>query len=150
MRLDPLFDAVWTYDDMQSLEPSRDREGLLFGQGTGILRGRLSGRATWANNPRLRGGFAYPDARGAIQAEPEGLVLFSLTGVSSLTDGRGIHVMRFTTDHEQLLWLNTTLAVGEGSIDPEAGVLHMRYYACAVDFLPDLPDQSRGKLRQDV
>jgi hypothetical protein len=136
VRLDALCDVRWVYETLQSIEPEGDREGLVFGQGTATFTGRLEGTATWSNFPRLRGGHAFPEARGAFNPVDGGLVLFTLTGISSLTDGRGIHVLRFTTDHEPLLWLNTTLAVGEGSIDVEASVLDMRYYECTVEHRP--------------
>jgi hypothetical protein len=46
--------------------------------------------------------------------------------------------MMSLTDEQALAWLNQTIAVGEGSIDPARGLLAMRYYACAVDHRPDL------------
>jgi len=69
----------------------------------------------------------------------EQFVLFTLIGMSSLTDGGGIHVMMFMTEDENHLWLNDVIAVGEGSIDPERGLLAMRYYRCQVEHLPRLP-----------
>lgn len=138
MRLNPLCDARWTYDLMHEVSPSQGADGRLYGQGVGTLTGRLSGTATWSNFPRLRPGFAMPDARGVIHVA-DGEVLFALTGLSALTDGRGIHVMTFQTEAPSHLWLNDILAIGEGSLDVEHGRLAMRYYECEVELpLPDV------------
>jgi hypothetical protein len=67
-----------------------------------------------------------------------GLVLFSLTGMSSLTSGSGVHVMTFQTADAAHGWLNDIIAIGEGSIDPDRGLLAMRYYVCTADFLPGI------------
>ena len=67
-----------------------------------------------------------------------GFVLFSLTGMSSLTNGSGVHVMKFQTENAAHDWLNDVIAIGEGSIDPDRGVLAMRCYACVVDYLPTI------------
>lgn len=132
MRLDPLCDATWTYDLIHEVEPSPGRDGRVYGQGTGTLTGRLSGTATWSNFPRIREGWASPDARGVIHVD-DGIVLFTLTGLSSLDDGRGVHVLTFQTEHPSHLWLNDVIAVGEGSIDVERARLAMRYYECTVE-----------------
>ncbi|MGZ4603858.1 MAG: hypothetical protein ACXV3S_01820 [Kineosporiaceae bacterium] len=68
--------------------------------------------------------------------------MFSLTGLSNLTDGAGVHILTFTTDDPAHAWLNDLIAIGEGSIDPDAGLLLMRYYSCHVEHRPDL-----GRLR---
>jgi len=47
-----------------------------------------------------------------------------------------VHVATFQTDAADLGWLNDVIAVGEGSIDPDRGLLAMRYYACVADYLP--------------
>ncbi len=138
MRLHHLCDAVWTYDLIHEVEPAPGRDGRVYGQGTGTLTGRVSGTASWSNFPRIREGYASPDARGVITVD-DGVVLFTLTGLSSLTDGRGVHVLTFQTDAPSHRWLDDVIAVGEGSIDVEHGRLVMRYYECQVELpLPDL------------
>jgi hypothetical protein len=64
--------------------------------------------------------------------------LFSLTGISSLTSGSGVHVMTFQAAGAAHGWLNDIIAIGEGSIDPGRGLLAMRYYACTADYLPGI------------
>lgn len=140
MRLNPLCDARWTYELIEEVAAAPGRDGRVYGQGTGTLTGRLSGTASWSNFPRIRGGYASPDAHGVIKVD-DGVVLFTLTGLSSLTDGRGVHVLTFQTDAPSHLWLGDVIAVGEGSIDVERHELAMRYYECVVELpLPDLPD----------
>jgi hypothetical protein len=92
----------------------------------------LSGSAQWSNFPRIRNHFALPDARGVVHAGDVD-VLFAVTGVSSLDDGQGVHVMTFQTAAPTYLWLNDVLAIGEGTIDVEHARLEMRYYECRVE-----------------
>jgi hypothetical protein len=136
MQLSQLCDVTWRYDLMTSIEPTASGDGRLYGQGTGSVTGRISGVATWSNFPKLRGHLAYPDARGFIVVESGEVVLFTLTGLSSLVDGRGVHVLTFQTEDPEHLWLNETLAIGEGSIDAVRGLLAMRYYECVADHSP--------------
>ena len=148
MRLDHLCDASWTYDLLHEVPPAEHGDGRIYGEGTGTLTGRLAGTARWSNFPRIREGYALPDARGVIEVAG-GEVLFTLTGLSSLTDGRGLHVMMFQTTEPDHLWLNSVLAVGEGRIDVQNARLAMRYYECSavlplegwsLDSLGDVPD----------
>lgn len=132
MRLNPLCDASWTYDLIHRVEPSAGRDGRVYGQGTGTLTGRLSGTASWSNFPRIREGWASPDARGVIHVE-DGVVLFTLTGLSSLQDGRGVHVLTFQSEAPSHRWLDDVIAIGEGTIDAEHARLQMRYYECEVE-----------------
>lgn len=114
------------------------RRSRLYGQGEATFTGRLAGTARWSNYPRLRGDWAFPEARGVIEVTGGGFVLFSLTGMSSLTSGSGVHVLTFQTADAAHGWLNDIIAIGEGSIDPDRGLLAMRYYACTADYLPGI------------
>ena len=66
----------------------------------------------------------------------------TLTGMSSLANGSGVHVMTFQAQDAAHGWLNDVIAIGEGSIDPDRGLLAMRYYACVVDYLPSIEAQT--------
>jgi hypothetical protein len=138
MKLDHLTDVVWQYDLLHGVEASEGADGQVFGQGTAEFTGRLAGTATWANFPRLREGYAVPNAHGSLVVAEDAFVLFTLTGLSSLEDGTGVHVMTFRTEHEPHRWLNTVIAVGEGRVDVDTARLAMRYYECTVELPPDL------------
>ena len=72
MLLEPLCDVAWTADLMRSVEPSPRGDGRLFAQGTATFTGRLAGQARWSNSPRLRGGYAFPNAHGVLDVEDGG------------------------------------------------------------------------------
>jgi hypothetical protein len=138
MRLDHLCDATWTYDFLHEVEQSERGDGRFYGQGQGVLVGRLSGTAQWSNAPRFRDGYALPNASGVVHLPDGGEVLYDLRGMSSLADGRGIHILTFQTAQPSHLWLNNVIAIGEGTIDVENSRLAMRYYECTAEVpVPD-------------
>lgn len=139
MELSHLCYVAWTYDLLSEVEGSDQRDGRVYGQGKATLRGRLAGTAQWSNFPRIRKGFAWPNACGVIHLSNGGDVLFDLAGLSSLRDGRGVHVMRFETAVPDHLWLNDVIAIGEGVVDVQHSRLSMRYYECRAELpIPDL------------
>jgi hypothetical protein len=138
MRLEHLCDVEMRYDLLEEVGSTAVDEGRIYGQGTAAFTGRLSGTARWSNFPRVQGNHARPDAHGALEVDGGGLVLYTVTGLADLTDGAGIHVMTFRTEHEPLRWLNTVVAIGEGSVDRQREALSMRYWSCHVEYRPDL------------
>jgi hypothetical protein len=139
MRLEHLCDVDMDYDLLAQVEESAAGEGRIYGQGRATFTGSVSGTARWSNFPRVHGDHARPDAHGALEVVGGGLVLYSVTGLSNVTDGSGIHVMTFRTDDPPLLWLNDLVAVGEGSVDASDHTLSMRYYSCHVEWRPGGP-----------
>lgn len=133
MQLKPLCEVAWTYDLLSQVDPSPSGDGRIYGQGTGVFTGRLTGAAQWSNFPRLHDGDAWPDARGVLRLADGAEALFTLTGRAALADGRGIHVLTFETGAPAYAWLNHVLAIGEGTIDVEQARLAMRYHECVAE-----------------
>ena len=67
-----------------------------------------------------------PNARGIIATPDDAEVLFDLTGRTVFVErdgeevGRQLLTVLFESEHDQYTWLNNTVCVGDGVIDPVA------------------------------
>lgn len=139
MRLEKLCELDLHYvADFHYVSPYEGASGSGWGRGEGTATGaRLRGAVQWSNHPTGRGdGAMQPRARGVITT-PEGAdVLFDLTGrtVFSQQDGetvgRQLLMTLFESDDDRYRWLNNTVCMTEGAIDPERMVMHMEVHLC--------------------
>jgi hypothetical protein len=139
MRLEPLCAMDLEYvGGFHLATPYGSESGAGWGVGVGQVTGeRLSGTAQWSNHPERRGdGTMLPNARGVITAEDGAEILFSLAGRTVWLDRDGEHVGRqllmtlFESGHERYSWLNNTVCVAEGVIDPERLTVHLEVDLC--------------------
>jgi hypothetical protein len=112
-----------------------------LGVGGGRVEGeRLSGTAQWSNHPQRRGdGAMLPNARGVITTDGGAEVLFSLTGRTVWLDrdggqvGRQLLMTLFESQDERYSWLNNTVCMAQGVIDPERLSVHLEVEICLSD-----------------
>jgi len=77
-----------------------------------------------------------PSARGVITAAGGDEVFFELSGrtvwVEREGSRRGAQLLMtlFESQAENYRWLNNTVCMSEGSIDPNTLVLHLRVFSC--------------------
>ena len=108
--------------------PYGNEAGTGWGIGDGVVTGeRLAGTSQWSNQPTRRGdGVMLPNARGIIATSDDAEVLFDLTGRTVFVErdgeevGRQLLTVLFESEHDQYTWLNNTVCVGDGVIDPVA------------------------------
>jgi len=139
MRLEPLcvLDLAYT-GEFHYVSPFADDSGLGWGVGDGTASGdRLSGTVQWSNHPRGRSdGMMMPAARGVITTADGADVLFELSGRTvfvtqgSETVGRQLLMTLFDSEDDRYRWLNDTVCMTEGRIDPVAKVMHMDVAIC--------------------
>ena len=122
--------------------PYEGESGIAWGRGEGSLSGdRLSGAVQWSNHPTRRGdGTMLPCVRGVVTTGDGADVLFDMTGrtvwvqLEGQTVGRQLLMTLFEADDDRYLWLNHTVCMTEGAIDPERLTMHMVVNLC----LPEL------------
>jgi len=147
MRLEPLCRLSMRYTDAAWVRPFGGEEGAGFGSGDGSVSGDvLKGALTWANYPRRReDGVWTPNVRGLIRTDDGVEVLLSMHGQSIEEETpqglrRAILArVELLTDHERLLWLNTTFVVAEGEIDEDTEEIWFEAYACVNDRVEHRP-----------
>jgi hypothetical protein len=135
--LDLAYDGGFHY-----VSPYAGDSGVGWGMGRGTATGeRLHGSITWSNHPAGRGdGAMLPSVRGVILSDDGAEVMFDLTGrtvfveqPSGGTLGRQLLMTLFESEHASYAWLNNTVCVTEGRIDPERLVTHMEVWLCQPD-----------------
>jgi hypothetical protein len=127
--------------DVHILRPYGNEAGLAYGGGDGVVNGdRLMGSLRWSNHPTRRGdGTMLPSARGAVTTHDGAIVLFDLTGrtvfvdVEGETVGRQLLLALFESEDERYRWLNDTVCIAEGAIDPVRLVSHFVVHQCHSD-----------------
>jgi hypothetical protein len=117
--------------------------GVGWGRGEGTASGeRLGGTVQWSNHPSGRAdGAMLPGARGVISTDDGGEVLFDLTGrtvfveVDGETVGRQLLMTLFEADadDERYAWLNHTVCMTEGKIDPVRKTMRLEVHVCHPD-----------------
>lgn len=144
MRLERLCTIDLRYvGDFDLIRPYGNESGLGYGGGVGTVEGdRLSGSIRWSNHPVRRGdGAMLPDARGVITTTDGARVLVDLTGRTVFVEldgestGRQLLMTLLTAEDEMYAWLNNTVGVAEGAIDPERMRAHLVVHLCHSDLV---------------
>jgi hypothetical protein len=121
------------------VSPYKGDSGIGWGIGRGTASGeRLQGTVRWSNHPSRRGdGVMLPCARGVVLTTDSAEVMFDLTGRTVFMDqpsgekaGRQLLMTLFETENESYKWLNNTVCMTEGQIDPERLFMHMEVWLC--------------------
>jgi hypothetical protein len=143
MHLEHLCALDLGYDgEFYYVSPYQGESGVGWGVGGGPATGdRWHGSVKWSNQPTGRGdGAMLPSARGVILTDDGAEVMFDLTGRTVFVEqptggtvGRQLLMTLFETEHESYVWLNNTVCVTEGRIDPERLVTHMEVWLCQAD-----------------
>ena len=138
VRLTPLFEARWSYDEFKRVMPfGPDSEGQAYAHArAGQVDGeRLSGSFRLAQYPRWRvDRTLLPDVHGVIETDSGDQVVVRAAGYGLQVPGepenrKVIHWMRFWTAAKELGWLNSAVAFGTGSfVDEEA---RLRYFVAS-------------------
>ncbi len=144
MRLERLCTMDLQYvGDFDLVRPYGNESGLGYGGGEGSVEGeRLSGSLRWSNHPTRRGdGVMLPSARGAITTADGAIVLCDLTGrtvfvtIDGETVGRQLLMTLFESEDERYTWLNETVCIAEGAIDPVQMAAHFLIHMCHSDLV---------------
>ena len=139
MRLEELCVLELQYvGDFYYVSPCAGESGVGWGRGEGTATGdRLSGTVQWSNHPNGRGdGAMQPATRGVISTPEDAIVMFDFTGRTLFVEqdgdivGRQLLMTLFESDHDGYRWLNDTVCMTEGRIDPVQKVMRAQVYLC--------------------
>jgi hypothetical protein len=139
MRLEQLCEMDLHYvGGFHLARPYGGEDGLGWGIGEGTVSGeRLSGTARWSNHPQRRGdGTMLPCVRGVIATTNEAEVLFDLSGRTGWVQREGsargsqLLICLFESQAESYTWLNDTVCIVEGAIDPQTLAFKFRIFLC--------------------
>jgi hypothetical protein len=139
MRLERLCTMDLAYvGGFHLVRPYGNESGIGWGIGEGTVSGdRVEGAVRWSNQPRRRGdGAMLPNARGVITTSDGAEIIFGLTGRTVWVEREGSEVGRqllmtlFESEDERYAWLNNTVCMAEGVIDPETLVVHFEIHLC--------------------
>ena len=142
MHLTPLCSMDLRYtSDFHLIRPYGNESGAGWGIGEGTVTGqRLSGGIVWSNQPQRRGdGAMLPKVRGVITTAEGGQVFCDLIGRTvflardGATVGRQLLMTLFESEARQYAWLNNTVCMTEGVMDPETGTAHFEVHICESD-----------------
>jgi hypothetical protein len=130
-------------DGFHLLRPYGGESGLGWGVGTGTATGeRLHGQVQWSNHPARRAdGAMLPAARGVITTDDGAEVIFDLSGRTVWVDregesvGRQLLIALFEADDDRYAWLNNSVCVVEGAVDPERLALRLEVHQCHSDLV---------------
>jgi hypothetical protein len=124
--------------DFHLARPYGNEAGVGWGIGDGAVTGeRLAGTAQWSNQPTRRGdGVMLPNARGVISTADGAEVFFDLTGRTVFVEregrevGRQLLTVMLESEDNRYAWLNNSVCVGDGRIDPIALTSHISVFVC--------------------
>jgi hypothetical protein len=147
MRLESVCEMRLTYRDTEledwtgklaMIRPYGGEEGSAYGEGDGFVTGeKLNGRARWVNHPHRRSdGVMLPDVHGIIRTDDGAMVHFGLQGRTvpgPRERGAQLLTVIFESEDERYRWLNNSLCVLEGVIDP--GGMKANVWACINDLV---------------
>jgi hypothetical protein len=137
MKLDLLTELELQYRGAFTFQAAFGKSGVGYGEGVGRAIGeRLRGSVRWSNHPSLREDEVFlPDGAGVIDTHDGAAVVFRMRGYSVLIQTGGREraftlAMTFQSAHENYRMLNSVFCVGEGVIDMQTMVMHVRVFAC--------------------
>lgn len=144
MQIEPLCVMELAYTNgFHLVRPYGNEAGSGWGVGEGTATGeRLSGTVRWSNQPSRRGdGTMLPNVRCVIRTDEGAEIFCDLTGRTVFVSkgdtqlGSQLLMTLFESEDDRYAWLNNTVCMTEGVIDPAAGTSRFQVYVCTNDLI---------------